>query len=102
MQLRPIEIDIEVYRFIEAKRTSFAQSHNDILREVAGLPKAAVGLKLAAAAADGMAWTGKGVSLPHGTKLRMTYNGKTHLGEIVNGAWHVDGGIYRSPSAAAG
>ena len=103
MQQRPIEVDIDVYRFIEGKRTSFAQSHNDVLREIAGLsPTTAVGLKLVSDASEGRAWTGKGVSLPHGTKLRMSYNGKTHLGDIVNGAWHVDGAIYRSPSAAAG
>jgi hypothetical protein len=102
MQQRPIEVDIDVYRFIEGKRTSFTQSHNDILRGVAGLSPATVGRKLASSAPDGKAWTGKGVSLPHSTKVRMSYNGRTHLGDIVNGAWHVDGAIYNSPSAAAG
>ncbi len=102
MQQRPIEVDIDVYRFIEGKRTSFAQSHNDILREIAGLSPSVSGLRLVMDAPEGLAWTGKGVSLPHGTKLRMSYNGKTHLGEISNGAWHIEGGIYRSPSAAAG
>ena len=103
MQLRPIEVDIDVYRFIEGKRTSFAQSHNDILREIAGLsPATAGGLNSISDPSEGRSWTGKGVSIPHGTKIRMSYNGKTHLGYIVNGAWHVDGAIYRSPSAAAG
>jgi hypothetical protein len=46
-----------------------------------------------------MVW--KGVELPNGTKLRMSYNGQTHTGEIVQGAWHVGGAIYRTPSAAA-
>ncbi|WP_156428244.1 hypothetical protein [Novosphingobium sp. FSW06-99] len=103
MQQRPIEVDIDVYRFIEGKRTSFAQSHNDILRVIAGLtPAVSSNDKVGIDSSAGLAWTGKGVSLPHGTKLRMNYNGKTHHGEIFNGAWHIEGGIYRSPSAAAG
>ncbi len=32
----------------------------------------------------------------------MTYNGQTHTGEVAQGAWHVGGAIYRTPSAAAG
>ena len=32
----------------------------------------------------------------------MSYNGQTHAGEIMQGAWHVGGAIYRTSSAAAG
>jgi hypothetical protein len=104
MQLRPIEIDVDVFRFLESRRTSFAQTHNDILREVAGLPT----VKLASTnganstAIQHSGWSWKGVALPNGTKLRMSYNGQTHAGEIMQGAWHVGGAIYRTPSAAAG
>ena len=48
------------------------------------------------------AWTGSGVMLPGGTKLRMTYNGQVHLGRIENGEWAVGGNCYKSPSDAAG
>ncbi len=51
--------------------------------------------------ADQEAWSGKGVSLPNGTKLRMSYNGQAYGGEITKGAWEVEGSIYRTPSAAA-
>jgi hypothetical protein len=103
MQFRPIEVDIEVYRFIEGRRSSFAQSHNDILREIAGLTRTSVSPKaLDSNASLGRAWTGKGVTLPHGTRVRMSYNGKGHNGEISDGAWHVEGAIFGSPSAAAG
>lgn len=99
MQLRPIEIDVDVFRYLENHRTSFTQTHNDILRTLAGLcPASAQDSKTAA---NGH-WSWKGVSLPNGTQLRMSYNGQTHTGEIAQGAWHVSGAIYRTPSAAAG
>ena len=104
MQLRPIEIDVEVFRFIEGKRTSFAQSHNDILREIAGIPpvNSRSEYVLETALIGNRSWSWKGVKLPHRTKLRMAYNGRTHAGEVLDGAWHVGGAIYRTPSAAAG
>jgi hypothetical protein len=33
----PIDVDIEVFRFLERRRASFSQTHNDILRQIAGL-----------------------------------------------------------------
>ncbi|NUJ78935.1 hypothetical protein HUN39_02595 [Methylocystis sp. FS] len=103
MQLRPIEIDVDVYRFLESRRTSFTQSHNDILRAVAGLKSTASAPQNSTGnGSDHGGWSWKGVTLPNGTKLRMSYNGQTHSGEIVQGAWHVGGAIYRTPSAAAG
>lgn len=103
MQLRPVEVDVEVYRFLEIRRTSFSQTHNDILRALAGLnPVTSASSNGASNSNDQGAWSWKGVTLPNGTKLRMSYNGQTHAGEIVQGAWHVGGAIYRTPSAAAG
>ena len=99
MQLRPIEIDVDVFRFLESHRTSFAQTHNDILRGLAGLSP--VSAQASKPMGNGH-WSWKGVTLPNGTQLRMSYNGQTHTGEIVQGAWHVAGAIYRTPSAAAG
>jgi len=102
VQLRPIEVDVEVFRFIESKRTSFSQTHNDILRALASLNPATSSSTNGAGSNDHGGWSWKGVTLPNGTKLRMSYNGQTHGGEIVQGAWHVGGAIYRTPSAAAG
>ncbi len=104
MQLRPIEIDVDVFRFLESRRTSFSQTHNDILRDIAHL-KPATATRPSANPSDGIdhdGWSWKGVSLPNGTKLRMSYNGQSHSGEVMQGAWHVGGAIYRTPSAAAG
>ena len=50
----------------------------------------------------GRPWSGKGVTLPHGTSVRMEYNGKRHSGQIDNGEWLVEGAKFNSPSAAAG
>ncbi len=38
MQYRQIEIDVEANRWLEGKRISLDQTHNDILRVEAGLP----------------------------------------------------------------
>ena len=65
MQLRPIEIDVEVYRFLEGRRTSFAQTHNDILRDIAGLkPPASLQSNGSSGVTDQGAWSGKEVTLP--------------------------------------
>jgi hypothetical protein len=105
MQYRQIEIDVDVNRWLESKRISFDQTHNDILRTEAGLPS----LSPRSAAAAGTspngessgAWSAKGATLPAATRLRMSYNGKTFNGVIESGTWLVNGARYVSPSAAA-
>ncbi len=104
MQYRQIEIDVDVNRWIESKRVSFEQTHNDILRTEAGLsspsPLASAADRLSNGEAVGV-WTAKGATLPAGTRLRMSYNGKTYTGGIESGTWLVNGARYVSPSAAA-
>jgi len=99
MEYRGVEIDLEVFRLLESHRTSFEQTHNDLIRVMVGLPA------LQAMTATGRpktSWYSDGVTLPHGTKLRMTYNHKVCTGEIQNGEWHVGGEAHKSPSGAAG
>ena len=104
MQHRQIAIDVEVNRWIENKRVSFDQTHNDILRAAAGLPpltpRSGAERVLSNNETAG-AWSAKGATLPAGTKLRMSYNGKTFNGAIESGTWSVNGMPYGSPSAAA-
>ena len=100
MQTRSIDIDLEVFRFLESKRSSFEQSHNDILRELAGFSGGSRASS-SAQAEIGRAWVWKGVTLPHNTKLRMSYNGRMHTGEVLDGVWHVEGETFRAPSAAS-
>lgn len=105
MQYRQIEIDVEVNRWIESKRASFDQTHNDILRAEAGLPpqspRSAAAVNMPSNSDAVGAWSAKGATLPAGTRLRMSYNGKTFNGAVESGTWLVNGARYVSPSAAA-
>jgi hypothetical protein len=95
-----IEIDFDVHKVIEMARESFSETPNDVLRrllKIGQTPKPETGLH----GNGGRPWSGKGVILPSGTRVRMEYNGRSHSGEIIDGQWHVEGGIFGSPSAAA-
>ena len=50
---------------------------------------------------DAASWSGKGVVLPEGTRLRMTYGSAEHNGVVVGGKWEVEGERYNTPSQAA-
>lgn len=98
-ELRTIEIDFDVHKKIEAERTSFSESPNDVLRRLLRLGNATA---TEAAKGRGRSWSGKGVTLPDGTELRMEYNGRRYAGTISDGEWLVEGKRFKSPSAAAG
>ena len=102
--MKPIEIDFDVNKKIELARTSFEETPNDVLRRLLGLP--AQGPQTHQnnfqAIPTGRPWSGKGVELPHGTELRMDYNGKVYQGLVQDGSWVVEGTQSLSPSDAAG
>ena len=102
---RPIDIDFEVYRLIVLEKRGFDETANDALRRLLRLgAKAAAGAPSKPrqpSASAGASWRGKGVALPHGTKLRMEYRGAEHCGEVVDGRWEIAGKRYRTPSEAA-
>jgi hypothetical protein len=101
---RSIEIDFDVHKRIELERRGFGETDNDVLRRLLGIADAGTQETMAAmpAPSDGRAWSAKGVTLPHGTALRMEYNGRVHIGEIRDGQWLVEGKSFASPSGAAG
>jgi hypothetical protein len=101
-QFRSIEIDFDVHKRIEAERSSFGETPNDVLRRLLKIEAMPPTVASNPPAARGRAWSGKGVTLPPGTELRMEYNGRSHHGRIENGGWLVEGKRYGSPSAAAG
>jgi hypothetical protein len=103
-QMRTIEIDFDVHKLIENERSSFEESQNAALRRLLklGAPKVAGRGNGAGATPHNGAWTGKGVKLISGTRLRMEYRGKEHHGVIEDSDWVVDGRRFKSPSAAAG
>jgi hypothetical protein len=97
-----IEIDFDVHKAIEMARRSFSETPNDVLRRFLKIDEQS-DPQLVARQPDesGRPWSGKGVILPHGTQVRMEYNGRSYSGEILDGQWHAEGGTYGSPSAAA-
>jgi hypothetical protein len=98
-KMRSIEIDLDVHKCIELARRDFAESDNDVLRRLLGVDGGEAAL--IACAQSGVAWSGKGVTLPHGTRARMEYNGRAHRGVIENGEWVIGESRFKSPSAAA-
>lgn len=102
-ETRTIEIDFDVHKVIETERQSFTDTPNAALRR---LLKLGVANKPAQRSTDSDAlrgsWTGKGVTLPVGTELRMEYRSRDHRGVIQDSAWLVEGQRFNSPSAAAG
>lgn len=93
-----IEIDLSLHKLIERERSSFEETANSILHR---LLESRLSENHDTIDKEAASWMGQGVVLPHGTRLRMSYNGHQHTAEIVNGKWLVDGDYYGSPSAAA-
>jgi len=100
-EFRSVDIDFEVHKRIELARENFAETPNAVLRRLLGID-AARPVQSVIGVGVMRAWSGKGVLLHHGTRVRMDYNGRTHEGEIFDGSWLVEGERYSSPSAAAG
>lgn len=112
MPMKTIEIDFDVHRLIELERRGFEEPENQALRRLLKLPDAQVGIgqehltvpavSVPAQAEEGKPWSWKGVTLPHGTELRMDYAGQVVRGKVENGVWMIEGKVYKSPSDAAG
>lgn len=98
--MKNIEIDFDIHKKIEAARKSFSETPNDVLRRLLHLKEKANQEKNIAQH-EASSWRGKGVILPHGTKLRMSYKGEMLYGVINNGRWVINNKDYDSPSAAA-
>jgi hypothetical protein len=125
MQFRQIEIDVELHKIIESKRSSFSESPNEILHRLLGGKEPGtdreshathtpemVGatnepndrqlaqLKLMQEIANQSGWLKQGVYLPNGTQVQMRYNGSVYSGMIEDGKWAVAGRHFDNPSAA--
>lgn len=97
--MRLIEIDFDIHRLIQLERRSFEEPEWVALRRLLKLGPPPEGAPQPDRAMR--AWSKGGVTLPHGTELRMEYNGVLHLGRIADGAWEVEGARAKSPSGAA-
>ena len=107
-EMRSIEIDFEVYQRIEAARKGFEDTQNAALRRLLAIERTDTsrqpgpGDKVEGGTGrEPRPWFGKGVTLPHGTLVRMDYNGRVYSGSIDDGWWLVEGKRFKSPSGAA-
>lgn len=96
---RMIEIDFDVHKRLETERRSFSETANETLRRILGIEGRA-SKAVNSATTLGRPWAWKGVELPHGTELKMDYNGRQHVGVVQNGVWVVESREFNSPSAA--
>ncbi|WP_417810722.1 hypothetical protein [Thalassospira alkalitolerans] len=100
-KFRSIDIDIDIHKLVEVERQEFTETPNTVLRRLLNLPPSPI-LKMQEEPKEtGRPWAAEGVSLPHGTQLRMHYNGRLYQGQIVDGEWIIEGRSFASPSGAA-
>lgn len=95
-----LEIDFDVHQKIESERRGFHEHPNTALRRLLGLPE--VQEAIISTSLMPRDWSGKSVTLKHGTHVRMEYNGRVYEGRIDDGQWVIAGQKFGSPSAAAG
>lgn len=111
-----VEIDFEVFKALTAKLEHEADTYNEAIRRLLGLPASdpslapgefeLPGLPVAQgnalASLNGGVWYSN-VFFPNGTTFRATYKGKTYRARITNSQWIDELGQFRtSPSDAAG
>src|SRR3954466_10136182 len=94
---RPLMIDLDVYKAIEAARESFTEMPNAILRRLLGLDRAlpaippshaAVEAKDGSVAASGRRES-SAIVIPDGAELRAAFRGVTVTGAVREGIWEV-------------
>lgn len=94
-----VEIDFDVYKELTARRATETTTYNDVIRDLLGMG-AEPEVPTPGAGSGGLEM--KGVFLPNGTQLSVTYKGQTYTAEIKDGAWIGSDGVRRNtPSDAA-
>ena len=95
-----VDLDPEVHEAVERRWRRHRESVNDLLRRSMGLDRVE---RPAEPGAEpwGEPWRGGGVTLPHGTELRMSRAGRTWFGTVRHGEWLVGRGRFAGPEAAA-
>jgi hypothetical protein len=94
-----IEIDLDLYKLIEAERQSFDESENDILRRLLNLEQKQTPI-VKHSGSQGVD-IGSGVFLPDGTILKKRFKGNLYEFKVENGKIWVNGKGYTSASGAA-
>lgn len=100
MDVKRIEIDLEVHKEIESRRRSFGQTQNDILRDLLGLGTADE-KTTNTMGETGPVWRYKNIPFPVGLELRSQYNRVNHTALVVEHGIEYKGEVFTSPSGAA-
>jgi hypothetical protein len=91
-----IEIDLEIYKLIQAERQSFDETNSEILRRLLKL-----GPREVSDSEEGGLNIGHGVFLPNGTLLKRKYKGVVYEAPVKEGKIWAKGKSFTSPSGAA-
>ncbi len=106
MDMRVIEIDMEIHKRLETARQSFSETDNDILRRLLHMNPARKHYPTASAeppaSTEDWIWSrsGQRAMLPAGTEVRARYGGQEFAGVIAKGAWLIEGQRFETPSEA--
>lgn len=106
MDMRVIEIDMEVHKKLESARQSFSETDNDILRRLLHMLPVrrhmTTSMTAAPVASEDWIWSrsGQRAMLPAGTEVRARYGGQEYKGLIAKGAWVIEGRRFETPSEA--
>ncbi|MGH8111143.1 MAG: DUF4357 domain-containing protein [Rhodanobacteraceae bacterium] len=96
--MHTIDVDFDVFKALTSLRDSEDVSYNDVLRRLLSLP---VKPSMTRQVADARDWLTKGVRFPSGTEFRAPYKGQLIEARVENGALHLNGKNFTSPSGAA-
>ncbi|ANL39264.1 hypothetical protein [Rhizobium phaseoli] len=98
-----IDIDWDIHRIIEGERRGFDEPPYIALRRLLKLPEIQEQPSTISRPDEGLAWHEDGVSVPHGSLARMSYQRgrQVYEGRFSNGRLIVNGKSFDSLSAAA-
>ena len=88
-----------MFQLIVLEKQGFDESDNEALRRLLGLCNS-FGSTLPPKGKS-EPWLGKGVVLPEGTILKMTYSDVEYCGTVAGGKWKVGDEYYNTPSGVA-
>ena len=99
MEKKSIDIDIEIYRYLEHHRISFDEDYSHILKRLLSINSVSQEVSKGDIKSSGLYW--KGILFKDGLKLRGFYKGSLLEAVVKNGKIKNNNKEYTSPSAAA-
>jgi hypothetical protein len=96
--MHAIDVDFDVFKALTNLRVSEDVTYNDVLRKLLNLSVKPASPQPPSGAGD---WIAKGVRFPAGTEFRAPYKGQMVSAKVAEGALHLNGKRFTSPSGAA-